>query len=94
MRGESKDIKLILKKRGLWKNRLLLECKTCKDKKLAKDNLQIDCCARKIIASQPDFIVQKSAIVELIEGTDLQQTVSCALDSVDIITIRKFAQKS
>ncbi|CAG8782157.1 1279_t:CDS:1, partial [Cetraspora pellucida] len=42
MRGESKGIKLILKKKGLWKNRLLLECKTCKDKKLAKDNLQID----------------------------------------------------
>ncbi|CAG8481860.1 8005_t:CDS:2 [Cetraspora pellucida] len=53
------------------------------------------------MASQPDFIVQKLAIVELIEGADncnytwagLQQTVPYILDSVDIITIRKFAQK-
>ncbi|CAG8728875.1 23869_t:CDS:2 [Cetraspora pellucida] len=103
MQEESKSIKLILKKRGLWKNELFLECKTCKDKKLAKDNLQKDCCTRKIMAFQSDFIVQKLAIGAAkryardncnYTWASFQQTVSCALDSVDIITIKKFAQKS
>ena len=96
-----------------------------------KESLRVDCCARKIMASQSDFVAQKSAIVELIENAGhlcvfypkfycelnfikmywgvvkyytrnncdytwggLQETVPQALDSVDITTIRKFAQKS
>jgi hypothetical protein len=96
-----------------------------------KKSLRVDCYARKIMASQPDFVMQKSAIVELIENAGhlcifylkfycelnfieiywgvtkhyardhcdytwggLQETVSQALDSVNITTIRKFVQKS
>ncbi|RIB14252.1 hypothetical protein C2G38_2195671 [Gigaspora rosea] len=120
----------VLKERGLWKDKLPLEYKAYKGKEIS-NNLQVDCCARKIIASQPDFIAQKSAIVELIESAGhicifypkfhcelnfiemywgaaknyarkhcdytwagLQTTIPQALDSVDTITIRKFAQKS
>ena len=36
----------------------------CKKKK----SLRVDCCAKKIITSQPDFVMQKLAIVELIEN--------------------------
>ncbi|CAG8480373.1 13200_t:CDS:1 [Cetraspora pellucida] len=128
MREKPKRIKKVLEERGLWKIRLNLDCKKYKKK---KDSGQIDCCLKKIIASQPDFVSQKSAIVELIEGvsyicifypkfycelnfierywgaskryardhcdytwTGLQKIVPQALESVDIITIRKFARKA
>ncbi len=102
----------------------------CKNKELTEGPPWVDCCARKIIASQPDFIAQKLAIVELIEDAGhlcvfypkfhcelnfiemywgaakhytrshcdytqagLQETVPQALDSVNIVTIRKFARK-
>ena len=41
-----------------------LECSMYKK----KESLRIDCCARKILASQPNFVAQKSAIIELIEN--------------------------
>lgn len=125
MRGKPKGIKKVLEERGLWKEVLNLDCTKCKKK---EDSGRIDCCLRKIMASQPDFVAQKSAIVELIKGaghicifypkfhcelnfierywgaakrytrdhcdytwTGLQETVPRALDSVDVITIRKFA---
>ncbi|CAG8503577.1 10811_t:CDS:2, partial [Scutellospora calospora] len=102
MRGKPKGIKKVLEKRRLWKKGLNLDCEKCKKK---KDSGRIDCYLRKIMASQPDFVTQKSAIVELIEAkryardhcdytwTGLQETVLQALDSVDVITIRKFAHK-
>ncbi|CAG8725905.1 3842_t:CDS:2 [Cetraspora pellucida] len=131
MWGKPKRIKIILQERGLWRKRLHLECKFCKNKESRNDSLWVDCCARKVIASQPDFVVQKSAVVELIENADhlcifypkfhcelnfiemywgaakfyarnhcdyswagLQKTVPQALDSVDVVTIRRFARKS
>ncbi|CAG8652896.1 7579_t:CDS:2, partial [Scutellospora calospora] len=88
MRGKPKGIKKVLEERGLWKEGLNLDCEKCKKK---EDSGRIDCCLRKIMASQPDFVTQKSAIVELIEGAE---TVPQTLDSVNVITIRKFARKS
>ncbi len=35
-----------------------------------KESQRVDYCARKIIASQSDFVVQKSAIVEVIKNAD------------------------
>ncbi|CAG8828152.1 5034_t:CDS:2, partial [Cetraspora pellucida] len=77
LRRKPKGIKRVLEERSLWKKGLNLECLMCKKK---ENSEQIDCCLRRIMASQPDFLAQKSAIVELIE--------------VDIVTIRRFARKS
>ncbi|CAG8625044.1 15527_t:CDS:2 [Cetraspora pellucida] len=62
MREKPKGIKVVLKKRGLWKDRLLLEYKTCKGKEFSNNNSW--------------------------------ETVPRALDSVDVIKIRRFVQKS
>ncbi|CAG8622240.1 19511_t:CDS:2, partial [Cetraspora pellucida] len=128
LREKPKGIKKILEERGLFKEELNLDCLMCKKK---NDSERMDCCLRKIMASQPDFVIQKSTIVELIEGADhicifylkfycelnfiemywgaakryarnhcdytwtgLQEAVPEALNSVDIVTIRKFTRKS
>ncbi|CAG8725731.1 23631_t:CDS:2 [Cetraspora pellucida] len=64
MRGKPKEIKHVLEERELLKDRLNLDCLMCKQK---MNSDQINCCLRKIIVSQPDFVAQKFAIVELIE---------------------------
>ena len=105
------------------------ECRLCRDGNT--DPLRVDCCGRKIISLQPDFLAQRSALVEVIEDSGhvciffpkfhcelnfierywgaakryarnncnytwsgLQETVPRALDSVDLITIRRFARKT
>ena len=52
-------MKTVLTERGLWKEKLLADCKLCKEKVI--DDNRIDCCARRIIFLQPDFIGQKKA---------------------------------
>ncbi len=42
------------------------ECKLYRNKD--NDLLHIDCCERWIISLQPDFLAQKSALVEIIEN--------------------------
>ena len=42
------------------------ECKLCKNKN--DDPLHIDCYGRRILSLQPDFLAQKSALVEIIEN--------------------------
>ena len=64
LREKPKRIKRILQERGLWKEGLSLECLMCKK----KESQRVDCCARKIMTSQLDFVAQKSAIVEVIEN--------------------------
>ena len=127
--GRPKGIKQILSERGLWKKNMVGECRLCRDGN--NNPLRVDCCGRKIISLQPDFLAQRSALVEVIEDSGhvciffpkfhcelnfierywgaakryarnncnytwsgLQETVPRALDSVDLITIRRFARKT
>src|SRR2546421_9985020 len=62
--GEPKGMKQILIERELWRNGLSADCKLCKDK--IHDITRTDCCARRIISLQPDFLAQKSALEEVI----------------------------
>jgi hypothetical protein len=124
--GQPKGIKQILCERGLWRQNMVGECKLCRNGN--SDSLRTDCCGRRIISLQPDFLAQRSALVETIENSGhvciflpkfhcelnfierywgaakryarnncnytwsgLQETV---IDSVDVITIRRFARKA
>ena len=60
-----KGIKQILSERGLWRKNMVGECRLCRDGNT--DPLRVDCCGRKIISLQPDFLAQRSALVEMIE---------------------------
>ena len=127
--GEPKGMKQVLIERGLWEEGLHADCQLCKDK--IDDITRTDCCARRILSLQPDFLAQKSALEEVIieaghkcifypkfhcelnfierywgaakrftrENCDyswsgLQKTVPAGLNSVNVITIRKFARKA
>ena len=63
--GEPKGMKQILIECGLWRDGLSADCKLCKDK--IHDILtRTDCCARRIISLQPDFLAQKSALEKIL----------------------------
>jgi transposase len=61
---QPKGIKQVLTEWGLWRQGLLLECK--KPKICSVDS--IDCCARRLLSQQPDFLEQKSSVQEVIEA--------------------------
>jgi hypothetical protein len=57
-----KGIKQVLVERGLWNNKLLMQCKDkCQQGKTT-------CCAKRILELQPDFHAQKSLVQEVIEA--------------------------
>ena len=56
-----KGMKVILDERGLWQSGLLAQCK---DFKCAEGST--DCCARRILFNQPDFVNVKSHLQEVI----------------------------
>ena len=61
---QPKGIKQVLNERGLWRQGLHLDCK--KPKICSIDS--IDCCARRLLSQQPDFLEQKSSVQEVIEA--------------------------
>lgn len=74
-RGQPKGLKRVLEERGLWRNGLLLKCKyTGLDGKKHDSKIgdcirlrQGLCCARSLMAIQPDFLQQKGLLQEAIE---------------------------
>jgi len=62
--NELKEMKQVLIERGLWKDGLNADCQLCKNK--IEDMNRIDCCARRIISLQLDFLSQKSELEEVI----------------------------
>ena len=62
--NELKGIKQVLIERGLWRDGLNADCQLCKNK--VEDMNRTNCCARRIISLQPDFLSQKSALEEVI----------------------------
>lgn len=65
--GMQKGIKQVIVERGLWKNGLVMQCKSQKNgEKCTSD--ATDCCAQHILDLQPDFQEQKSLIQEVIEA--------------------------
>ena len=46
------------------------DCQLCKEKNKVIDLTRIDCCARKIMSLQPDFLVQKSELETIIEEAE------------------------
>jgi len=59
--GIPKGVQQVLAERGLWRNGLRLTCKSCLDGSLS-------CCARKIMANQPDFLEQRSNLTITVEA--------------------------
>jgi hypothetical protein len=63
---------MVLKERGLWpKKHLYLDCasRTGIPKERKKDlELGGNCCARRLLSQQPDFLAQKGRIQEVVEA--------------------------
>ncbi|KIO26701.1 hypothetical protein M407DRAFT_74171 [Tulasnella calospora MUT 4182] len=64
--GCFKGMEVILRERNLWPSGGLLA--ECRGFKCADPENKTDCCARRLLFSQPDFVNQKCLLQELIEG--------------------------
>jgi hypothetical protein len=63
---KQKGVRTILQERGIWDNKLLLDCDFCKSH--AHGPRKINCCARRLLSLQPDFLNQREWLRETIEN--------------------------
>lgn len=62
--GQPKGIQIVLEERELWPEAgLYLDCIARKEQHFGNQ-----CCARQVLAQQPDFIAQKGRVQEMGEG--------------------------
>jgi hypothetical protein len=100
--GEPKGIMQVLNERGLFNPALRLDCDNCQ-KKLSDDpgrHLRTDCCHRRVIATQPDFLAQRPAIQEVIENAghlcDFYPKFHCELNYIEMFwgAAKRFAREN
>lgn len=67
--GKPKGMKQVLLERGLWISGMNKECSKCtsSDNIEKHDMSRRDCCAKRILSTQPDFLEQKPLIIEEIK---------------------------
>jgi hypothetical protein len=63
MPGWFKGMEVIIRERGLWRDGLRAQCPGFKCKEGSTD-----CCCRRLLFCQPDFVNQKSELEELVES--------------------------
>lgn len=82
MPGWFKGSELILRERGLYRHGMNSACA-----KACFDTAQNDCCCRKVLFCQPDFVNQKSALEELITARghicDFYPKFHCELNFIE-----------
>ena len=83
MPGWFKGMEQIIKERGLWRDGLLAQCPGFKC-----EAGKTDCCCRRLLFCQPDFVNQKSALEELVERRghicDFYPKYHCELNFIEM----------
>ncbi|KAJ7161695.1 hypothetical protein C8R46DRAFT_1353444 [Mycena filopes] len=83
MPGWFKGMEQIIRERGLWRDGLLAQCTGFKCQPG-----RTDCCCRRILFTQPDFMNQKSALAELVESRghicDFYPKYHCELNFIEM----------
>ncbi|CAG8797243.1 9589_t:CDS:1, partial [Gigaspora rosea] len=64
--SQPKGMKAFLEERGLWRDELLANCEKCK--KNEQDFDITNCCTRRLVANQPDFLAERGLIQKEIEN--------------------------
>ena len=67
--GTAKGLQMVLQERGLWRPRLRVQCRRPDGKKNKICLNGGTCCARALIANEPDFKAQRSRLEEEVELT-------------------------
>jgi hypothetical protein len=100
--GEPKGIMQVLIERGIFNSELRLDCDNCQ-KKYSDDPdryLRTDCCHRRVMATQPDFLAQLSGIQEVVNNAghlfDFYPKFHCELNYIEMFwgAAKRFAREN